>query len=94
MYKHYITKVVEDDGRVSPASADDVTDRPSSTKSGDSDYPEPSTKQVSTDKDTTSPESNSLLDPSVLSDFTTQALVLTVLATLVKYTTGELCCCR
>ncbi|KAL0809300.1 hypothetical protein ABMA28_011514 [Loxostege sticticalis] len=81
--------VVEDDGRMSPGSTDDATDRPSSTKSGDSDYPDPCTKQASTDKDTTSPESNSLLDPSVLSDFTTQALVLTVLATLVKYTTDE-----
>ncbi|XP_013143458.1 PREDICTED: neurofibromin isoform X1 [Papilio polytes] len=80
---------VDDDGRGSPGSTDDTTDRPSSTKSGDSDYPETSTKQASTDKDTTSPESNSLLDPSVLSDFTTQALVLTVLATLVKYTTDE-----
>ncbi|XP_026322570.1 neurofibromin [Hyposmocoma kahamanoa] len=81
--------VVEDDGRGSPGSTDETTERPSSTKSGDSDYPESSTKQASTDKDTTSPESNSLLDPSVLSDFTTQALVLTVLATLVKYTTDE-----
>uniref|UniRef100_A0A2A4JW37 Uncharacterized protein n=1 Tax=Heliothis virescens TaxID=7102 RepID=A0A2A4JW37_HELVI len=80
--------MVEDDGRGSPGSTDD-TERPSSTKSGDSDYPETSTKQASTDKDTSSPESNSLLDPSVLSDFTTQALVLTVLATLVKYTTDE-----
>ncbi|XP_049883616.1 neurofibromin isoform X3 [Pectinophora gossypiella] len=82
--------VVEDDGRGSPGSTDETTERPSSTKSdGDSDYPETSTKQASTDKDTTSPESNSLLDPSVVSDFTTQALVLTVLATLVKYTTDE-----
>ncbi|KAJ8707683.1 hypothetical protein PYW07_011360 [Mythimna separata] len=80
--------MVEDDGRGSPGSTDD-TERPPSTKSGDSDYPENSTKQASTDKDTSSPESNSLLDPSVLSDFTTQALVLTVLATLVKYTTDE-----
>ncbi|XP_060809014.1 neurofibromin [Amyelois transitella] len=81
--------VVEDDGRISPSSTDDVTERPSSTKSGDSDYPETSTKQASTDKESSSPESNSLLDPSVLQDFTTQALVLTVLATLVKYTTDE-----
>ncbi|CAH0699543.1 unnamed protein product [Spodoptera exigua] len=80
--------MVEDDGRGSPGSTDD-TERPSSTKSGDSDYPETSTKQASTDKDTSSPESNSLLDPAVLGDFTTQALVLTVLATLVKYTTDE-----
>ncbi|XP_050557964.1 neurofibromin isoform X9 [Spodoptera frugiperda] len=80
--------MVEDDGRGSPGSTED-TERPSSTKSGDSDYPETSTKQASTDKDTSSPESNSLLDPSVLGDFTTQALVLTVLATLVKYTTDE-----
>ncbi|CAK1546446.1 unnamed protein product [Leptosia nina] len=41
----------------------------------------------STEKNAT--EYNSLLDPSVLSDFTTQALVLTVLATLVKYTSDE-----
>ncbi|XP_073965358.1 neurofibromin 1 isoform X2 [Choristoneura fumiferana] len=82
--------VVEDDGRGSPGSTDEATERPSSTKSGDSDYPETKvSNQVSTDKDTSSPESNSLLDPSVLSDFTTQALVLTVLATLVKYTTDE-----
>ncbi|KAM3956254.1 LOW QUALITY PROTEIN: neurofibromin 1 [Aphomia sociella] len=81
--------VVDDDGRMSPSSTDDVNERPSSTKSGDSDYPDTSTKQASTDKDTSSSESNNLLDPSVLSDFTTQALVLTVLATLVKYTTDE-----
>ncbi|GBP88691.1 Neurofibromin [Eumeta japonica] len=82
-------QVVDDDGRGSPGSLEDGTERPASTKSGDSDYPEASTKQTSTDKDSTTPESNSLLDPSVLSDFTTQALVLTVLATLVKYTTDE-----
>lgn len=34
-------------------------------------------------------ENNILLDPEVLTDFTTQALVLTVLATLVKYSTDE-----
>ncbi|XP_036343970.1 neurofibromin-like isoform X2 [Rhagoletis pomonella] len=34
-------------------------------------------------------ESNVLLDPEVLSDLSTQALVLTVLATLVKYSTDE-----
>lgn len=34
-------------------------------------------------------ESNVLLDPEVLPDLSTQALVLTVLATLVKYTTDE-----
>ncbi|XP_049859509.1 neurofibromin isoform X2 [Schistocerca gregaria] len=34
-------------------------------------------------------ENNILLDPEVLTDFSTQALVLTVLATLVKYTTDE-----
>uniref|UniRef100_A0A182J2N7 Ras-GAP domain-containing protein n=1 Tax=Anopheles atroparvus TaxID=41427 RepID=A0A182J2N7_ANOAO len=34
-------------------------------------------------------ESNVLLDPEVLPDSSTQALVLTVLATLVKYTTDE-----
>ncbi|KAI8433311.1 hypothetical protein MSG28_015359 [Choristoneura fumiferana] len=32
--------VVEDDGRGSPGSTDEATERPSSTKSGDSDYPE------------------------------------------------------
>jgi neurofibromin 1 len=34
-------------------------------------------------------ENNVLLDPEVLTDFSTQALVLTVLATLVKYSTDE-----
>ncbi|XP_076037771.1 neurofibromin-like [Oratosquilla oratoria] len=34
-------------------------------------------------------ENNILLDPDVLTEFSTQALVLTVLATLVKYTTDE-----
>ena len=34
-------------------------------------------------------ENNILLDPEVLTDFSTQALVLTVLATLVKYATDE-----
>ena len=34
-------------------------------------------------------ESNCLLDPEILTNFPTQALVLTVLATLVKYTTDE-----
>ncbi|XP_012162697.1 neurofibromin isoform X2 [Ceratitis capitata] len=34
-------------------------------------------------------ESNVLLDPEVISDLSTQALVLTVLATLVKYSTDE-----
>lgn len=34
-------------------------------------------------------ESNVLLDPEVIPDLSTQALVLTVLATLVKYTSDE-----
>lgn len=34
-------------------------------------------------------ENNVLLDPEVLTDFTTQTLVLTMLATLVKYSTSE-----
>jgi neurofibromin 1 len=34
-------------------------------------------------------ESNVLLDPDVLPDSSTQALVLTVLATMVKYSTDE-----
>ena len=34
-------------------------------------------------------ENNILLDPDVLTEYTTQALVLTVLATLVKYTQDE-----
>lgn len=34
-------------------------------------------------------ENNVLLDPEVLTDFSTQVLVLTVLATLVKYTSDE-----
>lgn len=36
--------MVEDDGRGSPGSMDDADGRPASTKSGDSDYPETSTK--------------------------------------------------
>ncbi|XP_050358342.1 neurofibromin-like isoform X3 [Nymphalis io] len=82
------TKPVDDDGRGSPGSTDEI-ERPSSTKSGASDCPDAATKQSSEDKESSSPECNSLLDPSVLCDFTTQALVLTVLATLVKYTTDE-----
>lgn len=34
-------------------------------------------------------ENNVLLDPDVLTDFSTQTLVLTMLATLVKYSTDE-----
>lgn len=34
-------------------------------------------------------ESNVLLDPEVIPDLSTQALVLTILATLVKYTGNE-----
>lgn len=34
-------------------------------------------------------ENNVLLDPDVLTEFGTQALVLTTLATLAKYSTGE-----
>lgn len=34
-------------------------------------------------------ENNVLLDPEVVNDTQTQALLLTVLATLVKYTTDE-----
>lgn len=34
-------------------------------------------------------ENNVLLDPEVLTDFSTQTLVLTMLATLVKYSTSE-----
>lgn len=34
-------------------------------------------------------ENNVLLDPEVLTDFATQTLVLTMLATLVKYSTSE-----
>lgn len=41
------------------------------------------------DRASISNESNVLLDPEVLPDLSTQALVLTVLATLVKYTTDE-----
>ncbi|XP_061381532.1 neurofibromin isoform X2 [Danaus plexippus] len=72
--------VAEAEGRNTPA---DEAERPPSARSGDCDYSEHSSKS---DKDSSR---NSLLDPSVLSDFTTQALVLTVLATLVKYTTDE-----
>ncbi|KZS14138.1 Neurofibromin [Daphnia magna] len=41
------------------------------------------------DRGSVSGESNCLLDPEILTNFPTQALVLTVLATLVKYTTDE-----
>lgn len=34
-------------------------------------------------------EKNVLLDPDVLTEYTTQILVLTVMATLVKYTNNE-----
>ncbi|XP_047513398.1 neurofibromin isoform X4 [Pieris napi] len=78
------TPDVDEDGRESQGSLDG-SERPASTKSGDS-FPTDE-KQSSTEKNGT--EYNSLLDPSVLSDFTTQALVLTVLATLVKYTSEE-----
>lgn len=38
-----VNQVVDDDGRGSPGSVDD-TERPASTKSADSDYPETTTK--------------------------------------------------
>ncbi|CAG4978454.1 unnamed protein product [Colias eurytheme] len=78
------TTDVDEDGRDSQGSIDE-TERPASTKSGDS-FPADD-KQSSSEKNGT--DCNSLLDPAVLSDFTTQALVLTVLATLVKYTSDE-----
>lgn len=46
-------------------------------------------KQERGSRSSVSNESNVLLDPEVLPDSSTQALVLTVLATLVKYTTDE-----
>ncbi|XP_015607506.1 neurofibromin isoform X2 [Cephus cinctus] len=59
----------------------------------------PTTKEAKPNDDTepknrsarvsVSNENNVLLDPEVLTDFSTQTLVLTVLATLVKYSTDE-----
>lgn len=46
-------------------------------------------KQERGSRSSVSNESNVLLDPEVLPDLSTQALVLTVLATLVKYSTDE-----
>ncbi|KFM60616.1 Neurofibromin, partial [Stegodyphus mimosarum] len=63
----------EDGGRMSP-SLDDQDDNSTTHKEG--------TSRVSN-------EDNVLLDPEVLVDFPTQALVLTVLATLVRNTTDE-----
>ncbi|RZF46610.1 hypothetical protein LSTR_LSTR002942 [Laodelphax striatellus] len=58
-----------------------------------SEHPEPDTAAIPTkDRNTrvsVSNENNVMLDPEVLTDFSTQALVLTVLATLVKYTADE-----
>merc|ERR550532_3221749 len=48
--------------------------------------PQPSSVQ---ERASVSNDNNILLDPDVLSDHVTQVLVLTVLATLVKYTTDE-----
>lgn len=45
--------------------------------------------QVRSARVSVSNENNVLLDPEVLPDFPTQALVLTVLATLVKYSTDD-----
>lgn len=45
--------------------------------------------QEQNDRTSLSNENNLLLDPQVLVDFSTQALVLTVLATLVKYASDE-----
>lgn len=45
--------------------------------------------QSNSDRASVSNDSNVLLDPEVLPDLSTQALVLTVLATLVKYSNDE-----
>ncbi|XP_072402893.1 neurofibromin isoform X3 [Diabrotica undecimpunctata] len=45
--------------------------------------------QIRSTRVSVSNENNVLLDPEVLTDFSTQALVLTTLATLVKYSTDE-----
>ncbi|KAK9889237.1 hypothetical protein WA026_004512 [Henosepilachna vigintioctopunctata] len=53
-------------------------------------HPKPTTQhQIRSTRVSISNESNILLDPEVLTDFSTQALVLTVLATLVKYSTDD-----
>ncbi|XP_012282166.1 neurofibromin isoform X3 [Orussus abietinus] len=54
------------------------------TKADDDSEPKNRSSRVSV-----SNENNVLLDPEVLTDFSTQTLVLTVLATLVKYSTDE-----
>ncbi len=51
--------------------------------------PTSSRRQTGNGGGSVSGESNCLLDPEILTNFPTQALVLTVLATLVKYTTDE-----
>lgn len=48
-----------------------------------------SVSQSNSDRASVSNDSNVLLDPEVLPDLSTQALVLTVLATLVKYSNDE-----
>lgn len=45
--------------------------------------------QSTNERSSVSNDSNVLLDPEVLPDLSTQALVLTVLATLVKYSNDE-----
>ncbi|XP_054264930.1 neurofibromin isoform X3 [Macrosteles quadrilineatus] len=64
------------------------TQRSSSVPSADCPPPESGERNRSA-RVSVSNENNVLLDPEVLTDFSTQALVLTVLATLVKYTSDE-----
>ena len=57
---------------------------------GSNETPQLSSPQPSVqERASVSNDNNILLDPDVLSDHVTQVLVLTVLATLVKYTTDE-----
>ncbi|XP_077293081.1 neurofibromin 1 [Arctopsyche grandis] len=71
-------QVIEDDGPASPGSIAEAAQ--------DSDDPDTKDRSAGV---SVSNENNILLDPEVLGDFTTQALVLTVIATLVKYATDE-----
>ncbi|XP_035742449.1 neurofibromin-like isoform X1 [Vespa mandarinia] len=59
---------------------------PTAKEAKPTDDPEPKNRSA---RVSVSNENNVLLDPEVLTDFPTQILVLTVLATLVKYSTDE-----
>ncbi|XP_025089024.1 neurofibromin-like isoform X9 [Pomacea canaliculata] len=81
-----------------PVATFNMTRQPWS-KTRSSSMPTPGTKKMDTGKPSLPPprsgrssvsnENNVLLDPEILTDYPTQALVLTVLATLVRNTTDE-----